>query len=278
MTDDDKFDHEWDIKQENGLNVTENKLLEAMKKIGLNPETQYKISRMTVDFAFPEEKIAIEVNGPYHYTEEQKMADKKRYFALKKFGWKRKIFSSKYAYHYPDKVAKEIAELVGKTEILDNHKDIDSQSSSHINEQNNTASKLPDYPTDYTQNKLKPYGLVSRIVKHKKTTISAVILLILVFVMLNRFGDFDRSAININASTELNTNPSIDVFCNEKCNTSTFGNFFAERISVIRCICKDERGYPDVVYYFDSRSKEKITQDEVFRRQEQYQKSVTILP
>jgi very-short-patch-repair endonuclease len=110
--DENGFDFEWDIKLSNGLNITENKLFEAMKKIGLNPEIQYQISQMKVDFAFPEEMIAIEVNGPYHYTEEGKLRDKKRYFVLRKEGWKVKTFTAKSVYYNPDEVAKRIATLL----------------------------------------------------------------------------------------------------------------------------------------------------------------------
>ncbi len=64
----DDFDQEWDIKLANGMNLTENKLYDAMLKIGLKPEYQYEISYMKVDFAFPKYNIVIEVNGPYHDT------------------------------------------------------------------------------------------------------------------------------------------------------------------------------------------------------------------
>lgn len=108
------FDFEWEIRGSDGLNVTERKLFEAMKKIGLNPECMYKISMMTVDFAFPEVKIAIEVNGPYHDTDEQKIIDKRRYFTLKSFGWKVKTFKADEVYEYPEKIANTIRKILNK--------------------------------------------------------------------------------------------------------------------------------------------------------------------
>lgn len=114
MDEDNNFDHEWDIKLDNGLNVTENKLFESMKRIGLNPKSQYGISQMTVDFAFPDEGVVIEINGPLHDTEEQKLRDKKRLFVLHRKGWKRKTYSAKAVYKNPDRIAKQIAKLIGK--------------------------------------------------------------------------------------------------------------------------------------------------------------------
>lgn len=107
------LDFEFDIKQ-SGMNKTELMLLEAMKKLGLDPKPQFKISRMTVDFAFPVELLAIEINGPYHDTEEQQLKDKKRWFMLKKLGWKRKSFNSSTVYDGPESVAFTIKNLLEK--------------------------------------------------------------------------------------------------------------------------------------------------------------------
>lgn len=148
MEDEDGFDFEWDIKQPNGLNITENKLFDAMKKIGLKPEPQYSISQMKVDFAFPEERIAIEVNGPHHYTEEVKLKDKKRYFVLKHNNWKVKTFSAKRVYYYPEDVAKEIKVLLNypeKQEIISYNKETYSEE---------LIEELPDYNTAKKDNKV----------------------------------------------------------------------------------------------------------------------------
>ena len=102
------FDDKWEHRGSDGMNVTERRLYHALKRIGLNPEPQYKISDMTVDFAFPDNSLAIEINGPYHKSEAQSDTDKKRYFVLKSEGWELKTFSAKKTYWYPEKVALEI--------------------------------------------------------------------------------------------------------------------------------------------------------------------------
>ena len=98
----------------NGLNITENRLFEAMQKIGLNPKSQYPISDMKVDFAFPKEMIAIEVNGKYHRTEEQKIRDRKRWFVLNGLGWKRRTFTAEQVYSSPIEIAKKIKKILGR--------------------------------------------------------------------------------------------------------------------------------------------------------------------
>ena len=111
----------FDIKLSNGLNVTENKLYEAMISLGLNPHKQYVIGKMTVDFAFPKEKLVIEINGPYHNTKKQRLIDKKRWFVLKNNGWSVKTFKSKTVYEKPDSVAyviKKVLNDIENTNIL----------------------------------------------------------------------------------------------------------------------------------------------------------------
>jgi len=107
-----ELDYEHDIKDSEGFNVTERKLYDAMKEIGLNPSPSHKISRMTVDFAFPDEKLAIEINGPYHKSEKQKTADQKRWFVLQKNGWQRKSFDAARVYKNPREVAAVISSLL----------------------------------------------------------------------------------------------------------------------------------------------------------------------
>lgn len=112
ITPDDELDFEHDVKHPNGLNSTENKLYGAMKSIGLKPKPQYKISRLTVDFAFLEQRLVIEINGPYHDTPEQKLRDSKRWFVLQKEGWERKTFDSDRVYNDPSGVARAIKNLL----------------------------------------------------------------------------------------------------------------------------------------------------------------------
>ena len=105
----------------NGMNITETKLFNAMKKLGLNPEPQYLIDKMTVDFAFPEEKLVIEVNGPCHEDEDQQVTDRKRYYVLKDQGWKVKTFYADRTYYQPYNAAyhnkKLLEEIKGAEEL-----------------------------------------------------------------------------------------------------------------------------------------------------------------
>lgn len=91
----------WDTKLENGMNVTENRLFKALNKIRLFPHPQYKIDRMTVDFAFLDKKYVVEVNGEYHNNKKQKVTDAKRYYALKNQGWEVKSFRAETVYKKP---------------------------------------------------------------------------------------------------------------------------------------------------------------------------------
>jgi len=151
------FDEYEDIRLPNGLNITENKLYEAMKKIGLNPIPQYPISEMRVDFAFPEEMIAIEVDGDYHNTEEQKIRDRKRWFVLNSRGWKRRTFTAKQVYYYPMDVARKIKRLLGKE---DEKQEILLTSYIPTKEEYKKPSYSPAYIPERTEEEYKQfYGL-----------------------------------------------------------------------------------------------------------------------
>jgi very-short-patch-repair endonuclease len=112
--DEEDFEPVWDRKEANGMNVTENRIYDAMLAIGLQPRPQYTISKMTVDFAFPDHKLVIEIDGPQHEIEPQKTIDKNRKFQLEKRGWRTKSYKASYTYQNPDKVAKKIYELLSK--------------------------------------------------------------------------------------------------------------------------------------------------------------------
>jgi len=115
---DEQLDVENEIRLPNKLNVTENRLFEAMGIVGLKPLPQHPISQMTVDFAFTEERLVIEINGPMHDNEDQQLRDKKRWFALQNEGWERKTFEAKRCYHRPMEVALIIRHLLQKTREL----------------------------------------------------------------------------------------------------------------------------------------------------------------
>jgi len=97
-----------------GMNVTERKLFEALKRIGLDPIPQYGVGQCTIDFAFPENYWAFEVNGPEHNTPEGRERDKRRWQFLTHTDppWKVKNFSAKRVYYHPDQVAREIKRIL----------------------------------------------------------------------------------------------------------------------------------------------------------------------
>jgi len=97
-----------------GPSQVEKKLYAELVYMGLKPEPQYEISDMHVDFAFPEQKLVIEVNGLQHYTKEGKERDRKRYFVLKKEGWKVKSFHSDKVWKHTKFVAEKIKEELEK--------------------------------------------------------------------------------------------------------------------------------------------------------------------
>lgn len=71
------------------ISSIEKAMAKAFKEIGLSPEAQYPIDKLTVDFAFPEKKLAIECDGTYwHGNKAQKHRDFKKDRVLKKFGWR----------------------------------------------------------------------------------------------------------------------------------------------------------------------------------------------
>lgn len=116
---DENISKPWDRKLANGLNVTEQKLYNRMLNAGLDPKPQYKISLMTVDFAFPNEKLAIEVNGNQHYTGDGKLvkSDRKRWVHLNALGWQVKTFRAETVYSKTDNVVYVITQELKKQQL-----------------------------------------------------------------------------------------------------------------------------------------------------------------
>lgn len=102
---------------EDGMNITERKLFNALKLIGLNPLTQYDVGQCKLDFAFPEYRWAFEVYGPYHYTEEGKKRDRKRMQFLHHTypPWRVKGFNAERVFKNPDSVARAIKKTLEKS-------------------------------------------------------------------------------------------------------------------------------------------------------------------
>ncbi|MBU0686198.1 MAG: DUF559 domain-containing protein [Thermoplasmatota archaeon] len=70
------------------MSPIEYELYQAMRKEGLSPTPQFRIDWYTVDFAFPDVKLAIEADGIAYHSGDRRDHDRKRDWKLKtQFGW-----------------------------------------------------------------------------------------------------------------------------------------------------------------------------------------------
>ena len=93
---------------------TEKILLKELNRINLKPKIQFKISKMTVDFAFPKNKIVIEIDGLYHRTRKQTESDHNRDDCLQSKGWKVRRFTAEETYKNPIKIAYKVKYFLRK--------------------------------------------------------------------------------------------------------------------------------------------------------------------
>lgn len=94
---------------------TEDMLYTAMILIGLKPKRQYKISRMEVDFAFPEKRLVIEVDGAYKRNPEGMKTLFNRRRICEKEGWKVENFTAEEVYENPNAIAWRVKNILNKT-------------------------------------------------------------------------------------------------------------------------------------------------------------------
>lgn len=116
----------------NKISRTEDILFESMNKIGLYPKRQYPISKHHVDFAFPEQKLIIEVDGwEYHKDRKQREIDEKRRDIAENLGWRVKRFTAEEVYENPENVAWKIYQILGRSKnnksLLDYEKKLKSK-------------------------------------------------------------------------------------------------------------------------------------------------------
>lgn len=71
----------------NWLNKKKSYAEEYFDKIFLTAEKQYRVNRFVLDYAWPEKKFYIEVDGEQHYTEEGLKHDETRTKILLEEGW-----------------------------------------------------------------------------------------------------------------------------------------------------------------------------------------------
>lgn len=89
---------------------TEALLVGRLVALGLKPQAQYQISMCRVDIAFPKQKLVIEIDGPYHDSEEQKERDFRRDIFLNKEGWKVLRYKASTVHDHAERVAWKIQE------------------------------------------------------------------------------------------------------------------------------------------------------------------------
>ena len=91
---------------------TEDLLFETMLNIGLKPERQYPISKMHVDFAFPKEKLVIEVDGHYKRNAEGMRTLFNRRRICEREGWKVENFTAEEVHNNPVSIVWRIMRII----------------------------------------------------------------------------------------------------------------------------------------------------------------------
>lgn len=82
--------------------MLERKVFNACKQLELEPSANYMVSFYEVDLAFPEEKIAFEIDGKaFHSSTDQKDHDARKNKFLTNRGWTVKRYPGWMAYKYP---------------------------------------------------------------------------------------------------------------------------------------------------------------------------------
>lgn len=88
----------------------EQKLFYSLREFGLIAEGCYPIEIFFIDLAFPEKKLAIEVDGfRFHVSKENKQRDAYKDKRLKASGWAVERFSGWFVYRHTDVAAAKIA-------------------------------------------------------------------------------------------------------------------------------------------------------------------------
>jgi len=91
---------------------TELILQNEMNLIGLQAKPQYPISRMHVDFAFPEKKLVIEVDGPYKRNRQGEESKNRRRGVCESQGWKVLNYTAEEVFENPSLIAYKIKKIL----------------------------------------------------------------------------------------------------------------------------------------------------------------------
>src|SRR3989344_517674 len=107
---------DWETKEQpsnyHKPSKSEDKLYDLLLSKGLRPERQYLISNHRVDFAFPKEKLIVEVDGKHHRTPEEISRDEKRRDVAENLGWSVKRFPAETVWNNTEDVVKRITSLL----------------------------------------------------------------------------------------------------------------------------------------------------------------------
>ena len=92
------------------------KALRVYKTGGSGWRRQHIIDRFIVDFVHLGGKLAVEVDGGYHFTKEQQVLDQDRDEALIALGWKVVRLTNEEVLNNPDEIALKLQSLIKVTE------------------------------------------------------------------------------------------------------------------------------------------------------------------
>lgn len=92
--------------------------------LGLNNkfliEREYSVFPYFIDYAFINEKVAVEIDGEQHNLPERKINDKKKDELLINHGWRVYRITAKKMIDEPKKVMKNLIEFIGTSKTKDN--------------------------------------------------------------------------------------------------------------------------------------------------------------
>lgn len=88
-------------------------VLEAMNRIGLHPKHRHLIGKLAVDFAFPELKLAVEIDGEHHHEAIKELRGAaKRDEYIKSMGWRVYRLTQNKAIQSPQLIAQSISGFI----------------------------------------------------------------------------------------------------------------------------------------------------------------------
>lgn len=109
------YDWSFAHSKNNGISYPEQFWIEVIENEfeDKNYVFQYQLGRFAIDFAWPHKKIALEIDGDQHYTqEEQKNRDKNKEALLEENGWTLIRIRWKSMFKNPKPIIKEVKDII----------------------------------------------------------------------------------------------------------------------------------------------------------------------